>query len=137
MPTSYELRKRSFLNEHPYIAGWGRTSEDGPRSSLLLHGQVNVITNSDCKEKIRLKGAVRKEYQFDTYVMCAEASGIDACNGDSGGPLMLSINQNGTSAFHQIGIVSYGIGCARFNSPGVYSNVQYYANWIKFLLRRV
>lgn len=138
LPVNGEMRTRSFVNDNPFIAGWGRTSENGPRSTILLQGQVTVITNADCKEKIRKTGALRKEYQFDTYVICAglAAGGVDACNGDSGGPLMLPVHENGSFPFYQIGIVSYGIGCARLNSPGVYTNIQQYANWIKFYLRK-
>lgn len=139
LPINGELRTRSFVKDNPFIAGWGRISEDGPRSSVLLHAQVTVIKNDDCREKIRKTGALKKEYQFDKYVLCAglEAGGVDACNGDSGGPLMLPIHQNGSFPFYQIGVVSYGIGCGRLSSPGVYTSVQFYANWIKFLLRKI
>lgn len=50
------------------------------------------------------------------------AGGIDACQGDSGGPLMC----NNTLG----GIVSYGVGCAIANYPGVYANVSYFHSWL-------
>lgn len=130
------MRTHNFVGQTPFIAGWGRIREDGPRSTLLLHGQVTVVPNNICKEKIRKTGALKKEYQFDKYVMCAGHPGTDACNGDSGGPLMLPVHENGSFPFYQIGIISYGIGCANPHTPGVYANIQHFANWIKFYLRK-
>ena len=46
--------------------------------------------------------------------------------GDSGGPLFLDQSNN-----VQIGIVSWGIGCARGDSPGVYTRVTKMMDWIK------
>lgn len=50
--------------------------------------------------------------------------------GDSGGPLMLPIQQNAAFPFYQIGIVSSTIGCAKKHKPSLYTKVQYYIDWI-------
>lgn len=72
-------------------------------------------------------------FQFSSTVLCAGhlAGGKDSCQGDSGGPLMLPVHEGGEFPFYQIGVVSYGIGCANRGLPGVYANVPYFADWIK------
>ena len=46
--------------------------------------------------------------------------------GDSGGPLVTE--HDGT--WQQVGIVSWGMGCAQKDQPGVYTNVHNYVDWI-------
>lgn len=75
--------------------------------------QVPVITNDECKEQYeeakRLQAGAKFRFN-ETYVLCAgsPAGGVSPCKGDSGGPLMLNIQENSRSSFYQIGVVSYG-----------------------------
>lgn len=52
----------------------------------------------------------------------------DACKGDSGGPL----SHNGVL----YGLVSFGKDCGLQCSPGVYTNIYYFRNWIQDGIRR-
>ena len=60
-------------------------------------------------------------------MMCTYTVGADACQGDSGGPLIVTL---GDGSVVQTGIISWGIGCARVNHPGVHTRVHSYRNWI-------
>lgn len=43
---------------------------------------------------------------------------------------MTPIIRNNQVIYYQAGIVSYGIGCARQDVPGVYSRVSTFMDWI-------
>ena len=53
---------------------------------------------------------------------------LDACYGDSGGPLMLFTEQQ---RWEVVGIVSYGYDCASPLYSGVYTRVTYFLDWIR------
>lgn len=58
--------------------------------------------------------------------MIVSDSEIDACNGDSGGPMVRKYDEV------LIGIVSWGDnGCINNDLPGIYSRVSVVRNWIK------
>lgn len=54
----------------------------------------------------------------------------DTCQGDSGGPLQISHPKN-MCLFQLLGITSFGQGCGVVNTPGVYTRVSHYLNWIE------
>lgn len=104
------------------IAGWGTTSENGSESTVLKKAKVPIISNNQCKAT-GLKGITSK-------MLCAGRllkGGVDSCQGDSGGPLMVADNKRYVLG----GIVSFGEGCARPKSPGVYTRTTKFLEWIK------
>ncbi len=102
------------------IMGFGLTSEGGSISAYLQEVTLEIVEPSICK--MLLPGFV-----FDEIHICAgyPQGGKDSCGGDSGGPLVDAVNTN-----LQYGIVSFGIGCARPNLPGVYTRISSYIDWI-------
>ena len=83
---------------------------------------VPIVSDEECAD---LYYAVF--YDVDPAMICAgyvAEGGKDACQGDSGGPLV------STGDGKLVGIVSWGLGCARPRLPGVYTQVAYYVDWI-------
>lgn len=114
------------------------TKEGGKEQSpILLQLQVPVVSNKDCRDFYRKNGDDATAIQFGERVLCAGhlAGGKSTCTGDSGGPLMLPIQDNGKFPFYQIGLVSYAEGCARKNLPTVYTNIGYHIDWIQKKLK--
>ena len=58
---------------------------------------------------------------------CAGDSRSDACHGDSGGPLYM---RKADLQWVQVGITSWGVGCAEPGYPGIYTEVSYFLDFI-------
>lgn len=105
------------------VSGWGAISEGGPGSDQLLFAEPPVVTNAVCDEPESYDGGILAS------MFCAGAreGGLDACQGDSGGP----VDTGGavTADTRLLGIVSWGIGCARELKYGVYTRVSEVADW--------
>ncbi|XP_071526051.1 trypsin-1-like isoform X2 [Panulirus ornatus] len=106
------------------VTGWGSIVEDGPQTTKLYEVTVPVISNLECETK----------YSADAItdqMLCAglDEGGKDSCQGDSGGPLFTP-GDGSQSHMIQIGVVSWGEGCAQPNFPGVYARLSKFLNWI-------
>lgn len=52
--------------------------------------------------------------------------------GDSGGPMVI---QREDKRFLLAGVISWGIGCAEPNQPGVYTRISEFRDWINQILQ--
>lgn len=66
----------------------------------------------------------------DENMLCAWQLNTDACQGDSGGPMIYASTDGNPENDKQIGIVSWGLGCALSDFPGVYSRVSAEMDWL-------
>jgi len=112
-----------FGGEELHTLGFGVTdtvTQETP--DRLLDVDIKYITNEDCDE------AYSEEFgssRIDDSMLCAAAPNKDACQGDSGGPLYDKESQR------LIGVVSWGIGCASPEFPGVYARISEEISWIQ------
>jgi len=111
---------REATGQSVIVSGWGATSEGGNVSDTLKYVRLTVRSTSKCNA---LFGNINGSRQ-----LCVGSSraGEDSCQGDSGGPLFFG---DGAAA-RLVGIVSFGDGCGRQDTPGVYTRVSAYTSWI-------
>ncbi|XP_060651539.1 trypsin epsilon-like [Drosophila nasuta] len=116
-------RRRRLPNCY-LVSGWGLSSASAKNVQRYLLGtKVCKVTHNRCRQLYQ-RGGVRIYRQM----LCASRLGHDSCSGDSGGPLAY-----GRRLY---GVVSFGIGCANRNYPGVYVHVRKSKRWIRSVMRK-
>ena len=100
------------------------------QSTRLMQATLPLVPNERCRQAF---DQVRDQEGFEHLVVgdaqiCAGQGDRDSCQGDSGSPLVDPDMDRSRDV--QIGIVSYGYGCARLGMPGVYTRVSHYGRWI-------
>jgi secreted trypsin-like serine protease len=120
---------QTYVNNIVTVAGWGTLREGGSQPSSLMKVDVKVWTNERCKSSYgsSAPGGIT------SHMLCASEYNKDSCSGDSGGPLF-DCPYGGPC--EQIGIVSWGIGCAKAKYPGVYTRVTEMMPWIQRIVEQ-
>ncbi|XP_063389902.1 trypsin-7-like [Cydia fagiglandana] len=103
------------------VSGWGHTQyKKSAMQDHLRRVYVPVIPDEICK----ILPNVNYHNITDRMFCAGFLNGTkDSCQGDSGGPVIY----NGKL----IGLVSFGVGCALPDQPGVYSRIPYVRDWIR------
>jgi len=111
---------QDYDNVKALVTGWGRLRSGGQLPDILQEVNVTTMTNQKCRGKYG-------HSRITDYMICAGNVGRDSCQGDSGGPLSV-LGQD--DRYSQIGIVSWGEGCAKPGYPGVYTRLTtFFAFW--------
>ena len=117
------------------VTGWGRTGEGDPAAESLRKAKIPVVSDAECKRVMKKQSeapAIRDN------MMCGGSlqGGVDSCQGDSGGPLVTTASRAGrrlrrsSEGWSLVGVVSWGLGCARPNTYGVYTELAPYLPWV-------
>ncbi|XP_039954818.1 trypsin alpha-like [Bactrocera neohumeralis] len=102
------------------VSGWGtKLSGSQTLPTQLQYVNLEVVSLEKCASNIYGYGS---QNILETMI-CAYTVGKDACQGDSGGPMV--------AGGLLVGVVSWGLGCAYPNYPGVYSDVASLRVWIE------
>lgn len=111
-------------------SGWGKTDFTGDSSDDLLKVTLNMVDTATCNSSFRRISTMRLDHGIDdTTQICAGAPQKDTCQGDSGGPLQ--IYSKVRCMYDIIGITSFGKACGIGKSPGVYTKVIHYLDWLE------
>ncbi|KAF2905795.1 hypothetical protein ILUMI_00390 [Ignelater luminosus] len=98
------------------LSGWGLTGYPGSTlPNALQHIGLSALDLNECAR--RLPGFP----VYTSHVCTSSPVGQGACQGDSGGPLI--------AGGSQVGVVSWGIPCAKGN-PDIFTSVAFYRGWI-------
>ncbi|KAF8787876.1 Clotting factor B like protein [Argiope bruennichi] len=129
LPTSPEIRRKQLLGKEVTVTGWGDQDFGGKRATILREVTVKVINISSCDKSYEPVRGSTLPRGITRQFICAGVpeGGKDACQRDSGGPLMLLEN----SVWILVGVVSFGFQCAKAEYPGVYTRVTDYLDWLE------
>jgi secreted trypsin-like serine protease len=121
LPTLPIATTTAYDNGTFTVAGWGATREGGAQQRYLMKANVPFVSDSSCQSSY--------PSLIPAEEICAgyPQGGVDTCQGDSGGPMF---RRDAANNWINVGIVSWGNGCARPNYPGVYTQISYFASQI-------
>jgi len=109
--------------ESPGVAiGWGSTYFGGNPSTTLKQVVLPILETTKWPCTL---------YATNPHgQICAGelSGGIDTCQADSGGPLMI---ENSDNRWEVVGITSFGKSCGKPNTPGIYTRVSTYNSFIR------
>ncbi|KAG4067840.1 hypothetical protein HA402_010526 [Bradysia odoriphaga] len=111
--------------------GFGRLTYESEEGSLdLMKVQLSNIKDSDCHETYKTFRPMNKGVLKSQFCAGEMLGKKDTCQGDSGGPLQ-TVLEKPYCMYRVVGITSFGKFCGFENSPGIYTRVASYVDWIE------
>eukprot|EP00727_Mastigamoeba_balamuthi_P009593 m51a1_g5256 putative peptidase c14 (1066) ;mRNA; f:78358-85182 len=105
-----------------WALGWGTLYSGGGSPLVLREVKLPIIDRERCRHlynsSVILDSAICTMYR---------EGGRDGCQGDSGGPLV-HVGKDGRMT--QVGLTSWGFGCADIELPGVWTRLSSFRSWI-------
>ncbi|XP_014467233.1 PREDICTED: trypsin-1-like [Dinoponera quadriceps] len=120
-PVCLPHKGSDYTGHNAQVIGWGRVTTKGDASRFLRQATLKIMSHERCRN-------TSFGEHVTTSMICAYNDDTDACQGDSGGPLLYGRLDG---KYEMIGVVSWGIGCAKRGIPGVYVKITDYLNWIR------
>lgn len=112
-------------NDPLKVIGMGKLTSGGESSDDLREVVVQYVPTDECNAADKYGGDIIDETMFCAGI---DEGGKDSCQGDSGGPIF---SENDDGSVTQVGVVSWGDGCAEADHPGVYARISGVSDWIK------
>ncbi|KAM7321410.1 serine protease 55 [Alexandromys fortis] len=107
-----------------WVAGWGviNSADKLSMTTDLMKVPMRIMDWKECTKVFPV---------LTNNMLCAayDNESYDACQGDSGGPLVC--NAEPGSKWYQVGIISWGRSCGQKGSPGIYTVLSNYTQWIE------
>eukprot|EP00057_Strongylocentrotus_purpuratus_P004295 XP_003728417.2 PREDICTED: prostasin [Strongylocentrotus purpuratus] len=107
------------------VTGWGQESLLSSTSRFMKEVELPIVDRQTCEESVD-----EDEGEFTDNMFCAgyHSAQQDTCTGDAGGPFAF---RHDDGRWYQLGIVSWGVGCAEEGEYGFYTSVSRYLHWLR------
>ncbi|XP_023375150.1 vitamin K-dependent protein C isoform X2 [Otolemur garnettii] len=123
-------RELTQAGQEMVVSGWGYHSSREKeikrnRTFVLSSIRIPLVSRNECMQVM--------SNRISENMLCAGILGDrrDACEGDSGGPMVTSFR----GTWFLVGLVSWGEGCGLLHNYGVYTKVSRYLDWINSHIR--
>ncbi|XP_055327030.1 venom protease-like [Sitodiplosis mosellana] len=124
---------KSIDSHHVIASGWGRVNYSSTPSEQLQKVVLELFTQRECNQTYSNEIGRQLSRGIDVETqLCAGShdSRKDTCQGDSGGPIQ-TYHARVSCMYTLVGVTSFGKVCGTQGTPGVYTRVYTYLQWIE------
>lgn len=119
-----------------------KKTQGGRLQTRLQEADVPFVKRDQCNEAYQSLTNYRTAFPqgIDDNFICAgniTVGGVDACQHDSGGPLVVGSANEGSPYWEVVGVVSFGVRCGVAEYPGVYTRISTVLPWILWTASQV